>query len=178
MTEELPKFSYFPDPLGNGCIVPLETKCKCCGQHRQYMYTGPIFCEEEKEEVCPWCIANGLAANKWPAFFNSIHNVPSGVPKTVLDIISYQTPGYENWQDHSWLFSATDALVFVGEVIGANLISEVNNHKIEACMNALSELKFDRMIDNLKHVEIGGSPAIYLFQDKDTGAYRAYADMC
>ena len=178
MPEELPKFSYFPDPLGNGCIVPSESQCKCCGQFRQYMYIGPIYSEEEIEEVCPWCIANGLAAKKWSAFFNTIHNVPGSVSKKVLDIISYRTPGYENWQDHSWLFSKIDALIFVGEVIGADLISEGNNYKIEACINALSKWQFDRAIDNLRHVEIGGNPAIYLFQDKDTGAYRAYADMC
>lgn len=178
MSKELPKFKYFPRPLENGCIIHKEEICECCYLPRRYMYVGPIYCEDEIEEVCPWCIANGMAAAKWSASFNSVYNdVPNGVPKHVLDIIVERTPGYETWQENHWLYSETDALIFIGEVSGAKLISEGNHDKIQACMNALNEWKFDWTIEHLKEVVIGGQPAIYLFQDDRTGKHRAYADM-
>ena len=92
----LPSFTYSPDPLGNGSIM-------------------------KKEEICPWCIADGSAAAKWSASFNDLQDVPPGVPTQVALEVETRTPGYESWQGNSWLFSPDDALVFLGEVCGARL---------------------------------------------------------
>ena len=140
------------------------------------MYVGPIYSEDDVEEVYPWCIDNGKAASKWSACFNDVYNVPDGVPKHVIDIIGRKTPGYESWQGNRWLFSEHDALVFVAEVHGKKLLSEGDEAKINACRSALSELNFPSDFD-LSEVVIGGQPAIYLFHDRATGAYEAYADM-
>lgn len=140
------------------------------------MYVGPIYSIEDVDEVCPWCIADGKAASKWSASFNDIDNVPDGVPKHVVEIIDGRTPGYEAWQQNRWLFSDRDALVFVGEVVGKDLLNEDDQAKINACRRALSEWSFPPDF-NLSSLVIGGQPAIYLFQDKASGAYEAYADM-
>ncbi len=177
MCKKVPWFKYFPYPLRNGCIVAKEAICECCGQQRQYMYTGPIYCTKDIAEVCPWCIVDCKAAAKWSACFNDIYSVPGGVPEAVLETIAAKTPGYSTWRGNRWLFSEKDALVFVGEVVGAELVSEKNQDKIQACLDALKDWQFDWTIHELGQVVIGGQPAIYLFEDKDTGAFSAYAYM-
>ncbi|NNE86184.1 MAG: hypothetical protein HKN28_19640 [Alphaproteobacteria bacterium] len=179
MTSEstsLPTFTYFPDPVGNGCIVRKSAICHCCGEARNYMYTGPVHAIEEVEEVCPWCIADGSAAAKWSCSFSDMYNVPDGIPKDVADEIEKRTPGFATWQGNTWLYSETDAMVFVGEVHGERLVDEGNQDKIDACMKTLGGMTFDRMIEHLKDVVPGGEPAIYLFQDRASGTYEAYSD--
>ena len=177
MQEELPHFPYFPDPLANGCIIEKQATCPCCGEDRSYMYVGPIYSAEvdDETEACPWCIADGSAAAKWSAEFNDVLNLPQGVPDQVAEIIKTRTPGYETWQGNRWLFSETDALIFFGEVVGADLLEEGNQAKIEACLAALSRFNLPKGFC-LSEVKGAGEPALYLFQDRDTLAFRAYAD--
>jgi len=178
MPDPLPVFEYFPDPLSNGCIVRKEAECVCCGQLREYMYVGPIYCsgDDDIAEVCPWCIASGEAALKCAASFNDVYAVPKGVSQGLVEVIEGRTPGYETWQGNRWLFSETDALVFVGEVNGAQILAEQNSEKIKACLDALRARKFNWTADELGQIVIGGQPSIYLFQDRQTKAFAAYAD--
>jgi len=176
MADILPNFEYFPDPLKNGCIVEKQSSCLCCNQTRAFMYVGPIYSTGYIEEVCPWCIADGKAASKWSASFNDVYFAPNEVPKDVVQTVDQRTPGYETWQGNKWLFSANGALTFIGEVVGKELLNENDLAKIEACREALSEWNFPPDFE-LSNVVIGGQPAIYLFQDKASGIYKAYADM-
>lgn len=173
---ELPRFEYFPDPIGNGCIVEKLNSCPCCQQDRPFMYVGPIYCVDDISEVCPWCIADGSAAAKWSASFHDLFETPSHVPQHVIETIDARTPGYSTWQGNRWLFSEKDALIFVGEVIGSAIIKQNEIDKVSACREALVDCGFTSDFD-LSNVVIGGQPAIYLFQDKNTAEYRAYADM-
>ena len=143
------------------------------------MYVGPVYAHDEIEEVCPWCIADGSAARKWSAQFNDVIRLPDGVPRSVVQEILERTPGFETWQGNQWLFSENDAMIFVGEVIGKDLLNEGSEEKIEASLDALREWNFepDEATDLLKHVVRGGQPAIYLFQDRQSGEFAAYADM-
>lgn len=175
MADVLPDFEYFPDPLRNGSIVEKQGSCLCCNQTRAFMYVGPIYSTDDIEEVCPWCIADGKAASKWSASFNGVHHASNEVPLDVVETIDQRTPGFETWQGNAWLFSANDALIFVGEVVGKELLNENNLAKIKACRSALSEWNLPQDFE-LSDVVIGGQPAIYLFQDKFSGTYKAYAD--
>lgn len=128
--------------------------------------------------MCPWCIADGGAAAKWDASFNDIHGVSRlKVPRDVVDIIYRRTPGFSNWQSNMWMFAETDAMVFLGEVNGSNILNEGSAEKIEACLAALAKWQSLRDIEVLKTIMPGGEPAIYLFQDRQTGSFSAYADM-
>lgn len=173
----LPSFTYFWDPIGNGSIVKKEEICPCCERRRDHIYTGPIYSTVEVELVCPWCIAEGTAAAKWSASFNDVHDVPPGVPAQVALEVETRTPGYESWQGNRWLFSQDDALVFLGEVCGAKLLEERKAGKVKACQKALREWHIEWSAEDLKQIVRGGQPAIYLFQDRTTGAFDAYADM-
>ncbi|WP_161831483.1 CbrC family protein [Pseudovibrio sp. POLY-S9] len=172
----IPHFEYFRDPVENGCVVEKASVCQCCQQEKHFMYVGPIYCVDDVSEVCPWCIADGSAAAKWSASFNDVYDVPSGVSQDVIETIAARTPGYSTWQDNKWLFSGKEALVFVGEVTGSALIENNEIDKISACREALSDWNLPKDFD-LSNVVIGGQPAIYLFQDKETSEFHAYADM-
>ena len=70
MPDRLPTFRYHPEPLTSGSIVSSDLTCQCCGRARGYIYTGPVYAEEElNEALCPWCIADGSAAGRFQANF-------------------------------------------------------------------------------------------------------------
>jgi len=178
-SETLPVFTYFPDPVGYGCIVNKASVCPCCEKPCNHMYIGPLTGKSTPDEVCPWCIADGSAAKQWSAMFNEVVNVPAGVPAEVVEEILGRTPGYWTWQGNAWLFSDRDAMLLLGAVDGSQIVKEDNPEKIEACMTALRKWtwNFDLTIDFLKKVVPYGAPAIHLFQDRHSGAFVAYADM-
>ena len=93
-----------------------------------------------------------------------------------MEIIGTRTPGFATWQGNAWLFSETDALVFEGEASGGRLLKVGDTERIAACRAALAE--GDEPEDfALRQIETGGELAVYLFRDRATGRFRAYADM-
>ncbi len=160
---ELPVFRYFPDPVGNGCIVREDSTCPCCAAPRHYIYRGPIYCRGGGiEEVCPWCIADGSAAKKWSAmiFNDLVPDLPATVPNDVVREITERTPGFETWQGNIWLFSRDDAMLFLNEVAGRQLLAEGNAAKIEACLSALGVEDGDltpQRLEALESVEVVGN---------------------
>ena len=66
---QLPSFRYNPDALSLGIIKKESTHCPVCDQQREYVYEGPFFAEEEVEGICPWCIHDGSAAEKFKGEF-------------------------------------------------------------------------------------------------------------
>ncbi len=61
----LPVFTYHPHPLETGAIKASDATCECCSKARGFVYTASIYCADEVECVCPWCIADGSAAEKF-----------------------------------------------------------------------------------------------------------------
>ncbi len=95
---ELPKFKYHPSPFSSGALMDSEDSCECCGQARGYMYEGPVYCEDEVERVCPWCIADGSAQAKWDAqFTDAVFQDSWGehvdLAREVWEEVLHRTPG-------------------------------------------------------------------------------------
>jgi len=65
----LPQFIYHLDPISSGSITKSDAICECCGQTPGLLYAGVVYAVENVEAVCPWCIANGSAAEKFSATF-------------------------------------------------------------------------------------------------------------
>ncbi len=62
----LPQFKYHPKPLETGAFEQDKTvECDCCEQQTSVYYSGPFYCVDEVEHLCPWCIADGSAAEKF-----------------------------------------------------------------------------------------------------------------
>src|SRR5437867_876141 len=65
---EFPEFPYHPDPRATGSVVVSDTSCVACGQSRGFVYAGPVYSQDELiDSLCPWCIADGSAAEKYDA---------------------------------------------------------------------------------------------------------------
>ncbi|WP_417763018.1 CbrC family protein [Shewanella sp.] len=64
-----PIFKYHPDPIASGVIIRFDGHCPCCQQQRGWGYVGPFFCVDEVENLCPWCIADGRAAQQFDLTF-------------------------------------------------------------------------------------------------------------
>ncbi len=57
----LPQFKYHPKPLETGAFEQDKTvECDCCEQQTSVYYSGPFYCVDEVEHLCPWCIATVL----------------------------------------------------------------------------------------------------------------------
>jgi len=113
---KLPEFPYHPDPRATGAVVESERRCLVCSTARGYVYTGPVYAVEELADgICPWCIADGTAAERFDAEFTDVGtHVPDDVPREVLEQIARRTPGFSGWQQEHWLYHCGDGAAFEG----------------------------------------------------------------
>ena len=120
----LPKFEYHPDPIGTGSVEPPDAICRICGRNRGYIYDGPVYGvpkEFDDARICPWCIADGSAHERFEAVFTDIDGVGHGydepwepVPPSVAEEVAYRTPGFSGWQQERWRTHCGDAAEFLG----------------------------------------------------------------
>ena len=79
----LPQFKYHPKPLETGAFEQDKTvECDCCEQQTSVYYSGPFYCVDEVEHLCPWCIADGSAAEKFAGSFQD--DAREGANKQVI----------------------------------------------------------------------------------------------
>ena len=67
---DLPTFRYHLDPVATGSIRADRITCTSCGEERSHRYTLPVYGENEVGDLCPWCIADGSAAERFEVTFN------------------------------------------------------------------------------------------------------------
>jgi uncharacterized protein CbrC (UPF0167 family) len=165
-------FPYHPDPVATGAIARSDGKCGCCDRARGYVYTGPVYAAENlRDRLCPWCIADGSAADRFDAQFT---DVVDDVPQDRLFAITRRTPGFSAWQQEHWLIHCADGAAFLGTA-GA---SELAAHP-EAWASLRGELgswpasQAERF---LKALTKDGQPTAYLFQCRVCGTHLAYSD--
>jgi uncharacterized protein CbrC (UPF0167 family) len=130
---------------------------------RGYIYTASVYAEADlNESICPWCIADGSAAEKFTAAFADSQPLgEAGIPDEVIEQVTKRTPGYTSWQQEHWMCCCNDACEFHGDAPKMELRSLVG----EARDSLLSDLGLDEedwesFVDNY---EPGGDPAVYKF---------------
>lgn len=116
---DLPRFTYHPSPLSAGAIRDSHAACECCGLAQGFIYGGPVYCVEEVQDVCPWCIADGAAHAKWDAEFTAFAAVGGygkwcEVPRAVMEEVAFRTPGFATIQQARWWTHCGDAAEFTG----------------------------------------------------------------
>lgn len=168
MSERLPLFRYHPDPVGTGSIVQSDEVCERCGERRGFVYAGPIYTAAKVELLCPWCIADGSAAQQFDADFTATDGAPDDVPPTVLDEVVHRNPGFTGWQQEQWMFHCTDAAEFRG-VVGWD--------EVRAAPGAVDALLADGWREeDLPSMSVDGDLVGYLFRCRHCGANLANAD--
>jgi uncharacterized protein CbrC (UPF0167 family) len=173
----LPAFRYHPDPLGTGSVTASDDVCRSCGAARGYIYSGPAYAAEELgEALCPWCIADGRAADTFDVEFTDVGvGVPAGVPSKVIDELRFRTPGFSGWQQEHWLYHCGDAAAFIGPAGRSEL--ELHPDALEGLRRELlAESSADDVDAVLAALDRDDEPTAYLFRCLHCGVHLAYAD--
>jgi uncharacterized protein CbrC (UPF0167 family) len=176
---QLPAFKYHPDPIRSGSVQASDEACKSCGKARGYIYTGPVYAEDELDDaLCPWCIANGSAHEKFDAEFVDGEAFADDLPQEVMEEITLRTPGFNAWQGEQWLACCGQAMAFV-EPAGVKEIRQ-RYYELEGSlmMYIVQEMGISggaarKMLESLDR---DAGPTAYVFQCLSCGVNRAYVD--
>jgi uncharacterized protein CbrC (UPF0167 family) len=120
-----------------------------------------VYSEEDglDDKLCPWCIADGSAHQKFDAVFIDSDGFGEGMPRPAMEEIERRTPGYNSFQSEVWPVCCNDAVEFI---MPAG-ITEVRKYDYT--------LEGQIMGDIVHGMQISGSAATRLLQslNKDTG---------
>ena len=171
----LPVFKYHPDPIATGAIKKDDSTCECCDQVSGYVYASTVYCPDEVEAVCPWCIADGSAAKKFDGMFSDpspLHE--EGIQEDIINEVTKRTPGFSSWQQEVWLSCCNDACEFHGDLSK----QEMKAMTLEEFQSAFEDKRLNEEIMNQvkEGYEPGGSPAIYKWKCRHCGGIKHYAD--
>jgi uncharacterized protein CbrC (UPF0167 family) len=178
MSEALPRFVYHPDPLATGSISKSDERCECCGRVRGYKYEGTPYGERDLEVICPWCIADGTAHEKFGAEFTDRDGIGDygswgKVPENVADEIAYRTPGFSSWQQERWWVCCGDAALFLGPV-GK---TELQGHgEAIAAIRVECGLQSDDWQQYFDALDREHGPTAYIFRCRHCGKLGGYSD--
>ena len=176
---DLPVFKYHRDAIRSGSIQESPNECQVCGEARGYIYTGPVFSEEDLDDaICPWCLADGSAAETFEATFVDSEAFPDETPAEAVEEISTRTPGYNTWQEQKWFVCCGDAMTFV-EPVGTKEIRE-RYPQLEG--DVLWSIVYDLNISGgaakrmLESLQRDAGPTAYVFQCPKCETYKAFVD--
>ncbi len=181
--KELPKFKYNPNAfnLDLNIFEKSDTICPVCSIKTGYKYTGPFYCIDDVENICPWCIQDGVAAKKYNGEFQDYASIeglsadptqPNTMPydKEAIKELTERTPAYLSWQQGVWLGHCNDLCAFVGDV-GAEEIKPI----IDELWDDVDNSGYERE-QVLSWLEKKGSFAGYLFKCLHCGKHRLHID--
>jgi len=176
----LPQFKYHPDPIRSGSIVPSNKKCDICGQAREFIYDGPVYCEDEPDAVCPWCIADGSAHQKLDAEFVDRAAIGGddweSISPTIEEEVAFRTPGFSGWQEQRWFTHCSDAAEFIGPM-GKEELREAGADAVEAIREECGIDDDDEWEEFFDSLSVGEGPATaYLFRCRHCGKFGGYSD--
>lgn len=186
----LPYFKYHPEPIKTGAFITDDTViCDCCGKETDIYYEGPFFSVDDIEALCPWCIADGSASEKFDGDFQDLSSVEgisttydnygeysgyqSVVSKENLEELIRRTPGYHGWQQEYWLTHCGDLCAFVGYVGWKDIANRLN--EFVSLEDDISDI--DMTIDDLSNnLTNEGHCQGYLFKCCCCGKLRLHID--
>ena len=172
--QELPHFKYNPDALQHGIIKKEAINCPACNEKREYVYDGPFFSEEDVDGICPWCIHDGRAAEKYEGEFIDAGSAEDVEDDEKLAELTHRTPSYTGWQQEQWASHCDDFCAFKGYV-GWKEIKPFQNELENDLEQIIQDYDYDE--DELKEnlVDKSGMQG-YLFQCLHCGKHRLLVD--
>jgi uncharacterized protein len=175
LQEYLPCFPYHPDPVGTGSVKHSPEACACCGRARGFVYDGPIYSRQQVGLICPWCIADGSAAERYRATFTDA-SAPAEVPREVIECVERRTPGFTAWQQEQWMFHCGDGAIFLG-VVGAVELAAYPD-AVAALREQCERWGWSPQEREafLKGLAKEGDASAYLFRCRHCDRHIAYAD--
>ena len=164
---QLPHFRYHPDPVRSGSIAASPKTCRRCGQARGYIYLGPVYSEHDLDDAfCPWCIADGSAAETFNASFVDEEALSTDASEAIYEELCRHTPGYNSWQSEQWPMCCDDATAFLAVVGLTELRRDFREWEGSLLNHILYEMKISgraglNLLESL-HKDVG--PTAYLFE--------------
>lgn len=103
----LPQFPYHRDPLASGSLRETDESCECCGLSRGVLYRGVIYTASKITNLCPWCIADGSATDRFEtSFFDADFCGDSGeavtLPQEFYRAVFDRTIGFATFNPFGW----------------------------------------------------------------------------
>ena len=180
MADVLPTFKYHRDPVMSGSVVECGNLCRCCAERRGYIYTGPVYTEEEDldDALCPWCIASGAAFEKFGAFFVDEAMLPEELAEEVVNEIVCRTPGFNAWQTERWFACCGDAMTFLAPVG----VAELRRQFPQLEGSVMANIVYDIGISGgearraLEALDRDQGPTAFLFECTHCGSQQSYVD--
>ncbi|MDR2834638.1 MAG: CbrC family protein [Bacteroidales bacterium] len=177
---ELPKFKYSPNAYKIGVFENEEGTCSVCGEKRNVKYTSSFYSTEDPEYICPFCIANGKAAEKYEGEFNDYAGIEGVSPdpnaskpaisKELLLEVSERTPSYNSWQQEVWLSHCNEPCAFIGYADGETIKPFIDELEDDIENNGYDK---DEVLEFLSK---NSSMVGYLFQCLHCGKHRLHID--
>jgi uncharacterized protein len=182
---QLPNFRYHPDPLATGSIERSDVACAVCSKVRGYIYVGHVHVpsdEDLRDRVCPWCIADGTAHERFDATFADEAYVGGrdwcAVPSEVAHVVATRTPSFTPWQNIYWFACCGDAAAYWGRAGHAEIVAEYAS--IESCLRADMGMTAaehdDEWAEYFHSLDKDNSPTAYVFRCLHCGTLGGFSD--
>lgn len=171
---DVPEFKYNPNAVVLGIIKKEKTTCPVCRQDRDYVYQGPFYSVEDVKGICPWCIKDGSAANKFDGEFQDAASCDSVDKQEYVIELTKRTPGYSGWQQERWLSHCGDFCA-LENYVGWKEIKDFQ----EELEDDLTEIKTDYGLTQEQleeYLVTHGSMQGYLFKCIHCGKHRLTID--
>lgn len=178
-TPTLPAFRYHPDPLKSGSVVAAKKKCRSCKKARGFIYTGPVYAEAELEDsLCPWCISDGSAHEKFDATFVDSEAFADDVAEAAMTEIMTRTPGFNTWNFERWPSVDGEPAAFIGPAGIAEIRANYRELEGTLMMFIVHELGISggAAVRVLNSLQRDGNPTAFVFKPLQRDGYLAYVD--
>lgn len=178
-TLPLPAFRYHPDPLASGSVTASARKCKCCKRARGFIYTGPVYAEKDLDEaLCPWCIADGSAAEKFEATFVDSEAFVDDASEAAVKEITERTLGFSAWQSEQWPSCCGEPAAFVTPAGIAEIRARFYQLEGSLMMHIVHELGISggaarQFLESLRRDQ---SPTVFVFKCHHCDTQPFYVD--
>ena len=175
----LPAFRYHPDPIRSGSVAESKAKCRCCQKTRGFIYAGPVYSEEELDEaLCPWCIADGSAHEKFEATFVDSEAFAETTPEAVVTEIIERTPGFNAWQSERWPECCGEAAAFVAPAGIKEIREQYPRLEGDLMMFIVHEMSISggAARKTLESLRRDHSPTAFIFKCLHCDGYPVYVD--
>lgn len=192
--KKLPEFPFHPNVYLLGLFDRVTgSKCTCCKEDSEYLYKGPFYTEYDDVKVCPWCISDGRASEKYNGVFQSsvdykgttlmvsydsesrdymyLRNdeIVEPITDDNLNTLLFRTPSYVAWQEPHWMSHCGELCIFMGYL-------EID--ELEGMREKLQEdiSKYESMYGTgIRNLALSGG--LYLFQCTACYQLRLHLDV-
>lgn len=144
--------------------------CQCCGEQTEY-FLERMYCEKDIDCICPKCVSNGKAAEKFNGEFIQAAQISKVSDKDKVDKLFKRTPGYISWQGEYWLACCNDFCAYIGDVGTKELETMGITDEVFEEYDKLNEYQ-----DAREYLVKAGSMAGYLFKCLHCGKYHIWVD--